>query len=129
MIKKNERVKAMSRILIVDDSSTVRRYYREVLENAGHRVEEAVNGYEALEKVYAGRFDILLVDVNMPKMDGYSFLREIRLARDLEPVPALMISTEAGVGDMDRGFKSGCNMYFIKPMEPADLLAYVEILG
>jgi len=119
----------VSRILIVDDSSTVRRYCREVLQEAGHRVEEAVNGYEALEKVYTGKFDILLVDVNMPKIDGYSFLREIRRARELESVPALMITTEAGVGDMDRGFQAGCNMYLVKPVEPVELLTYVEILG
>ncbi|MFZ5650233.1 MAG: response regulator [Bacillota bacterium] len=119
----------MSRILIVDDSSTVRRYCREMLQETGHWVEEAANGYEALEKVYTGKFDILLVDVNMPKMDGYSFLKEIRRAKDLEPVPVLMITTEAGVGDMDRGFQAGCNMYLVKPVEPAELMAYIEILG
>jgi len=123
------RVKDVSRILIIDDSFTARQYYREVLEGAGHQVEEAANGYEGLEKVYAGKFDILLVDVNMPKMDGYSFLKEVRRAGDLEPVPALMITTEAGVGDMDRGFRAGCNMYLVKPVEPAELLAYVEMLG
>lgn len=119
----------MSRILIVDDSSTVRRYYRETLAEAGHRVEEAANGYEALEKVYAEKFDILLVDVNMPKLDGCSFIREVRRAGDLEPVPVLLISTEAGRGDIERGFKAGCNLYLVKPVEPDDLLAYVEMLG
>lgn len=119
----------MSRILIVDDSSTVRRYYREVLEEAGHQVEEAANGYEALERIYTGKVDMLLVDVNMPKMDGYSFLREIRRAKDLEQAPALMITTEGGVGDVDRGFQAGCNVYLVKPVDPAELLAYVEILG
>ncbi|MCL6612887.1 MAG: response regulator [Peptococcaceae bacterium] len=124
-----ERVKAVSRILIVDDSSTVRRYYREVLEGAGHQVEEAANGYEALERVYTGKFDMLLVDVNMPKMDGYSFLSEIRRARDLDQAPALMITTEGDTGDVDRGFRAGCNMYFVKPVKPEELLAFVEILG
>jgi len=119
----------VSSILIVDDSSTVRRYYREVLEEAGYQVEEAANGYEALERVSTGKFDILLVDVNMPKMDGYSFLSEIRRARDLEQAPALMITTEGGAEDMDRGFQAGCNVYLVKPVDPAELLAYVEILG
>lgn len=119
----------MPRILIVDDSATVREYYRTVLEDAGHRVAEAANGQEALEMVYAGEFDLLLVDVNMPRMDGYSFLREVRRAGDLAPVPALMITTEAGVGDMDRGFRAGCNLYLVKPVQAEELLAYVEILG
>jgi len=116
------------RILIVDDSSTVRRYYRGVLEKAGCQVEEAVSGSEGLEKLYMEEFDLLLVDVNMPKMDGYSFLKEVRRAEDLKPVPAVMISTESGVGDMDRGFRAGCNAYLVKPVEPEELLAYVELL-
>jgi len=119
----------LSRVLIVDDSFTARRYFRELLENAGHQVEEAANGYEGLEKVYAGSFDVLLVDVNMPKMDGYNFVREIRRADDLDPLPTLMITTEAGAGDMDRGFKAGCNMYLVKPVNSADLLAYLAIIG
>ncbi|MEW5921482.1 MAG: response regulator [Bacillota bacterium] len=118
----------MPRILIVDDSPTVRRYYRGVLEKAGHQVEEAISGSEGLEKLYMEEFDLLLVDVNMPKMDGYSFLREVRRADDLKPVPALMISTESGVGDVDRGFRAGCNVYLVKPVETEELLAYVELL-
>jgi len=117
------------RILVVDDSSTVRRYYRKLLEQAGCQVEEAISGSEALEKVCTGRYDLLLVDVNMPKMDGYGFLREIRRSKDLDPMPALMITTEGGVGDMDRGFQAGCNMYLVKPVDPEELLAYVELLG
>jgi len=117
------------RILVVDDSSTVRRYYRKLLEQAGCYVEEAISGGEALEKVYSGKYDLLLVDVNMPKMDGYSFLRELRQSEDLDPMPVLMITTEGGVADMDRGFQAGCNMYLVKPVDPDELLAYVELLG
>ncbi len=66
------------RILMVDDSSLVRLYYRSALEKAGFIVEQAINGMEAMEKALAHDFDLVIVDVNMPKMDGLSFLRVLR---------------------------------------------------
>ena len=67
-----------ARILVVDDSSLVRLYYRDALEKGGFEVEHAINGIEAMEKVLAQAFDLLIVDVNMPRMDGFSFLRALR---------------------------------------------------
>ena len=64
------------RILVVDDSSLVRLYYRDALEKAGFEVEQAINGIEAMEKVLVQPFDLVIVDVNMPRMDGFSFLRD-----------------------------------------------------
>ena len=69
---------ASKRILIVDDASLVRRYYRDALERAGFEVDEALNGVEALEKLLAEPADLLIVDVNMPQMDGFTFLRSLR---------------------------------------------------
>jgi len=126
---RNKGVICVPRILIVDDSPTVRRYYRKVLEDSGYQADEAVSGSEALEKVYMEKYDLLLVDINMPKMDGYSFIREVRRAEDIEPIPILIISTEGAVGDMELGFQAGCNMYLVKPVDPKELLAYVELLG
>ena len=68
----------MKRILIVDDAATVRMYHRGILESSGYKVEEAWNGIEALEKSLESPFDLYMVDVNMPKLDGYAFLRELR---------------------------------------------------
>ena len=91
------------RILVVDDSSLVRLYYRDALEKAGFEVEQAINGIEAMEKVLAQPFDLLIVDVNMPKMDGFSFLRALRRsAPDVATLPALVITTEAGEQDIAR---------------------------
>ena len=69
------------RILVVDDSALVRLYYRDTLERAGFEVEQAINGIEAMEKVLAQPFDLVIVDVNMPRMDGFSFLRTLRRSR------------------------------------------------
>ena len=91
------------RILVVDDAATVRMYHRTILESAGFEVGEAINGIEALEKVLQRHYDLLLVDINMPKQDGYGFLRELR-RQDIEQVPAVMISTEAQAKDKVRAW-------------------------
>ena len=92
---------------MVDDSSLVRLYYRSALERAGFEVKQAINGIEAMEKVLSEPFDLVIVDVNMPRMDGFTFLRSLRSgAADVATLPALMISTESGVQDIG-GSQSG----------------------
>ncbi|HYD29312.1 MAG TPA: response regulator [Azospirillaceae bacterium] len=115
-------------MLIVDDAATVRLYYRQVLETAGFAVEEAVNGMEALEKALSRPFDLLVVDVNMPRMDGYTLLRKVREAPDLRAVPAVMISTEAQAGDARRAYEAGANLYLVKPVRPEVLALDVRLM-
>jgi two-component system chemotaxis response regulator CheY len=118
-----------TRVLVVDDSTIVRRYMREALERARFEVEEAFNGVEALEKIVADPFDLLVVDVNMPKMDGYAFLHALR-GRDGEiaTIPALMTSTEAGPQDMAAAYAAGANYYLVKPVGQDDLVRYASAL-
>ena len=85
-----------SRVLVVDDSAMVRRYIRDALERANSRCDEAFNGVEAMEKSPGGPFDLLVVDVNMPKMDGYTFLHALR-GRDAE------IAIDSRADDQHRG--------------------------
>jgi two-component system, chemotaxis family, chemotaxis protein CheY len=117
----------MKRILIVDDAATVRMYHRSILEAAGYQVETALNGIEALEKALQSPFELYLVDVNMPMLDGYSFLRELR-QQDIPQSPAIMVSTEADARDRMEAFRSGANSYLVKPVMPAQLMAQVRIL-
>jgi len=118
---------ALKRILVVDDAATVRMYHRAILEAAGYAVEEAINGIEALEKALTLPFDLYLVDVNMPKQDGYGFLRELR-RQDIPQAPAVMISTEAEGRDRTRAYESGANFYLVKPIRPDELLAHCRLL-
>jgi two-component system chemotaxis response regulator CheY len=121
---------APTRILVVDDSSLVRMYYRATLEKAGFAVEQALNGIEAMEKVLTQSFDLLIVDVNMPQMDGLSFLRALRdRNEDVASLPALVISTEAGAQDRDDARAAGANFYLIKPVSEADLVGHVAALS
>jgi len=117
-------------VLVVDDSSLVRLYYRDALEKAGFEVEQAMNGLEAMEKALGGGFDLLVVDINMPKMDGLSFLRELRRSRtEAAAVPALIITTEAGSEDMQEARAAGANFYLVKPVSEEDLVAHAEVLA
>lgn len=120
-------VSAAKRILVVDDAATVRLYHRNVLESEGFDVHEAYNGIEAMEKVLTEAYDLLLVDVNMPKLDGYGFLRQLR-ASDGPQAPAVMISTEARDEDRRRAFEAGANFYLVKPIRPADLARHCRAL-
>src|SRR6476619_5517535 len=88
------------RVLVVDDAALVRLYYRDTLERFGFHVEEAMNGLEALEKLLAAPFDLLIVDINMPQMDGFTFIEAVRRqALPLASTPALVTSTESGPQD------------------------------
>lgn len=118
----------MKQILIVDDAATVRMYHRGILESGGYRVDEAINGYEALEKALLQDYDLYLVDVNMPKLDGYAFVRALRADPAIAQAPAVMVSTEAQASDRDKAYQAGANLYLIKPTRPDELLAHVRCL-
>lgn len=120
---------SLPRVLVVDDSSLVRLYYRDVLEKSGFDVDQAMNGVEAMERVLAQPFDLLVVDVNMPKMDGFSFLRELRRSKsEAAALPALIITTEAGREDAEEARAVGANFYLVKPVSEADLRNHVAVL-
>lgn len=118
----------MKRILIIDDSSTVRLYHRSILESAGYAADEAINGMEGLEKALTTPYALYLVDVNMPRLDGYSFVRELRSHTAIAQAPSIMISTEAGALDETKAYEAGANLYLVKPMRPEILLPYVRVL-
>src|SRR5579859_5375097 len=115
-----------ARILVVDDSSLARLYYRSTLEKAGFGVEQAINGIEAMERILSQPFDLVIVDVNMPRMDGFAFLRSLRRgSSDVASVPALIVSTESELGDIAEARAAGANFYLVKPVAEAELVRHV----
>lgn len=120
----------LKRILIIDDARLVRSYYRTILEREGYLVDEAMNGLEALEKLLMQPADLLIVDINMPKMDGLTFLRKLRSTEAPQSmIPALMTSTEAQAKDKDEARASGANFYLVKPISPESLSAHVALMS
>jgi len=120
---------AKARVLVVDDSSLIRLYCRDVLEKAGFEVEQAINGIEAMEKVLEQAFDLVIVDVNMPRMDGFSFIRALRgSAPEVSTLPALVVTTESGPQDREEARMAGANFYLVKPLSESDLVRHVAVL-
>jgi two-component system chemotaxis response regulator CheY len=121
---------AKTRVLVVDDASLVRMYYRDALERAGYEVDEALNGLEALEKLLVAPADLLIVDVNMPQMDGFTFLKVLR-RQDLpvSSTPALVTTTEAGAQDSAAAQAAGANFFLVKPVSPEALVAHADLLS
>jgi two-component system chemotaxis response regulator CheY len=117
------------RVLVIDDAGLVRLYYRDILERAGYQVEEALNGVEAMEKLLRSVPDFIIVDVNMPQMDGLSFLRQLRQKSGaMGAIPALIASTEAGDGDRSAALAVGANFYLVKPLSREALLDHVGLM-
>jgi len=119
----------MKKILIVDDAVTVRMYHRQLIESLGFETDEASNGIEALEKGLCNNFDLFLVDINMPKMDGYRLVEEMRKTRELKTIPVIMISTEESERDKEKAYLAGANMYAVKPVKPDELKTYASLLA
>jgi two-component system chemotaxis response regulator CheY len=119
---------ARQRVLIVDDAALVRTYYRAALEAGGFEVEEALNGLEGLEKLLLQSFDLAIVDVNMPQMDGITFVRTLRAWElPLSSLPVLVTSTEAGPHDIAAARQAGANYYLVKPIKQQALAEYAAI--
>jgi len=118
----------MKRVLVVDDAATVRAYHRKILENAGFEVEEALNGVEAFEKALINDYDLYIVDINMPKLDGYSFVKRLRESENIRQSPVIMVTIEAEEKDMDKAFEIGANFYLVKPVKPDEFLKYCKLL-
>ncbi|RLA84181.1 MAG: response regulator [Epsilonproteobacteria bacterium] len=117
----------MKKILVVDDSVTVRMYHKQILESAGYAIDEAENGMEALEKTGETKYDMCLVDINMPILDGYSFVKRFRENEGFD-VPIVMISTEAEQNDIAIAYEAGANMYQIKPASTDELISCANFL-
>jgi len=117
-----------ARVLVVDDAATVRAYHGAVLRDGGFEVSEAGNGYEALESSLQQPYDLHVVDVNMPQMDGYSFIRALRSEGLVPDAPVIMISTEGEEADAQRAYEAGANLYLVKPVAPDHLLLTAQIL-
>jgi two-component system chemotaxis response regulator CheY len=109
-------------VLVVEDSSAMRAFVRAALEEDGSaRVDEAASGFEALRLLPRGQFDLVIVDINMPDINGLELVSFMRKSEAHKTTPLIIISTEASPRDRERGLALGANEYISKPFE-ADML-------
>ncbi len=112
----------MAKILIVDDEQGIRDVLREYLELDGYEVGEAVDGMDAIKQAKAGDYDLIIMDVMMPKLDGYSAVKEIKKDKD---VPVIMLSARSEEYDKLFGFEIGVDDYVTKPFSPKEVVARI----
>ena len=113
-------------IMVVDDSISVREMAAFTLENAGYAVVEAENGQDALEKLKASRVDMLIADLNMPKMDGLALIRTVRAMSEYKFMPIFILTTEAQDAKKMEGRASGATGWITKPFKPDQLIGVVR---
>lgn len=115
----------MARILIVDDEENIRTVLREYAEFEGHVVTEAVDGMDAVMHVRENDYDIILMDVMMPKLDGFSAVKEIKKTKD---IPVIMLSARVEEYDKLFGFEIGVDDYVTKPFSPKEIMARISVI-
>jgi CheY-like chemotaxis protein len=111
----------MRRVLVAEDNAVNRELLRELLEIRGYDVTEACDGEEALEKLEQARPDILLLDLGMPKLDGFGVVRHIRASPGLASLPVLAVTAYAMRGDKEEVLKAGFDGYLSKPINATAL--------
>ena len=118
----------MTTLIVAEDDENVRAMVRLARAGAGYRVIEAVDGQDAWEKMRVRRPDGLILDVNMPRMDGLALCRKVRATAALSKMPVLMLTIRDLVEDRVRGLDCGADEYLSKPFEPTVLVSRIKAL-
>lgn len=114
------------KILIVDDEPSIRRLLQVNLERANYIVEQACDGVEALEKITANKPDLIILDVMMPRMDGFETLKQLMSNPGTSAIPVIMLTAKASDKDIFSGWAAGVSAYLTKPFNPKELLTFTE---
>jgi two-component system chemotaxis response regulator CheY len=117
-------------ILIIDDSKTVRNLVAFIMKREGYKVLAAEDGLDGLEKLFAAEdgVDLVICDVNMPRMDGFTFIQNIREHDTFRDLPVIVLSTEGQESDIETGMRLGADIYMVKPAQPETLVRNVKML-
>ena len=118
----------MPRILLVEDNEMNRDMLSRRLVRKGFAVEMAVDGRSGVEMGRAGKYDLILMDMSLPEIDGWEATRQLRAAPETRTVPIIALTAHAMAGDREKALEAGCNDYDTKPIELARLLAKIEAL-
>ncbi|MCP4409518.1 MAG: response regulator, partial [Gammaproteobacteria bacterium] len=128
--KVHSRVSHMARVLVVDDSITIRKVTSRMLERNNYDVVTAKDGVDAIGKLQEYTPDVVLLDIEMPRMDGYEFATHIRSSEKLKKIPIIMITSRSGEKHRQRAMRIGVNNYLGKPYKESELLGNIkQVLG
>ena len=113
-------------ILVVEDQEDNRQILRDLLSSTDYEMVEAENGQEALDAVARKRPDLILMDIQLPVMDGYEATRRIKANPDWQSIPVIVVTSYALSGDAEKARAAGCDDYVTKPYSPRQLLAKIR---
>jgi two-component system cell cycle response regulator DivK len=116
------------RILIIEDHLDNRRIMRDLLNHSGYQVIEAVNGLKGVEMAEVHAPDLIIMDVQLPGIDGYEATRQIKANGELRHIPIIIVTSYALSGDDSKAYDAGCDAYLSKPFSPRSLLAKIREL-
>jgi two-component system chemotaxis response regulator CheY len=120
----------MANVLTVDDSVSLRKLVASTVASAGHQVVEASNGAEGLEVLKTRTFNLIISDINMPVMDGLTFIKNVRIIAAYKYTPILVLTTEMDANKKKIAKESGATGWLVKPFDPEQLLATIrKVLG
>lgn len=114
------------KILLVDDAETILMMERMILNKAGYELITAKDGQEAVTKATAERPDLILMDVVMPKMNGFEACKQLRGHDTTKTIPIIMVTTRGEAENVESGFESGCDDYITKPINGLEVLSKVK---
>jgi two-component system cell cycle response regulator DivK len=118
----------MAKILLVEDNEMNRDMLSRRLERKGFEIAMAVDGKEGVEMAKAGAYDLILMDMSLPEIDGWEATRQLRAAPDTEHTPIIALTAHAMAGDREKALEAGCDDYDTKPIELDRLLAKINAL-
>jgi two-component system chemotaxis response regulator CheY len=116
----------MKTVMTIDDSASVRKMVSYTLKGVGYEVVEAADGFEALDKLGETEVNVLVVDVNMPRMGGLEFVRKVREIPSHVSTPVIMLTTESAEDSIEEGKAAGASAWMVKPFSPEQLVEVVR---
>ena len=105
-----------AKVIVVDDEAKVREYFSDVLRHEDFNVNTAQNGEIAINMIDQDFYDVALIDLNMPKVDGFQVLERVKQDRRLKKMPVIVLTSSSRNRDIDRAYELGCNSYIVKPV-------------
>ena len=118
----------VKKILIVEDDQHIRKLLNILIRRDDVEIQEAVEGNEALTKVLAGGWDLVILDIMMPNVDGFSILKQMRENDATARIPVIVVTAKTEDKDLMKGYSMGANYYITKPFEPQDLIHSIELI-
>ncbi|MCZ4290487.1 response regulator [Hoeflea alexandrii] len=114
------------KVLTVDDSRTIRNMLLVTLNNAGFDIVQAEDGIEGLEVLEESNPDVIVTDINMPRLDGFGFIEGVRQNDRFRAIPILVLTTESDAEKKNRAREAGATGWIVKPFDPSKLIAAIE---